>query len=38
MKTGWQWMHLKVHIMLAGCAGHTEKRQDPQAEDRIVSL
>jgi len=29
---------LNVQIVLVGRAGHAEKRQDPQPEDRIVSL
>jgi hypothetical protein len=38
MKTGCQWMHVNVQIVLVGWAGHAEKRQDPQPEDGIVSL
>lgn len=30
-------MHVNVQIVLVGCAGHAEIRQDPQPEDRIVS-
>jgi hypothetical protein len=38
MKTGWQWMHVNVQIVLVGWAGHAEKRQDPQPEEKIFSI
>jgi hypothetical protein len=30
-------MHLDVQIALVRCAGHAERRRDPQPEERIVS-
>jgi hypothetical protein len=36
--TGWQWMHVDVQIVLVRCAGHAERRRDPQPEKKIFSL